>query len=391
MKIHEYQAKRFLEEYGIPAPAGDVASTPEEASRISEALGGGAVVKAQVHAGGRGRAGGIRLVDSAEEAGSAAADMLGRPLVTDQTVGTGVVVRAVLVVERVDVAQEFYLGITMDADQGVPVVMASTEGGVEIEQVAEDAPEKIVRVHGDPLLGLSPYRARDLAYALGSPPPLVRPMADITSRLYRLYTEKDCSLAEINPLVITADERVLALDAKLSFEDDALFRHPELRDLADPTQEDEFELRAGKAGLSYVKLEGGRVGCMVNGAGLAMATMDMTATAGASPANFLDVGGGAGEEQIAEAFRIIVSDPQVSVIFINLFGGILRCDSAARGVAAAAAEIGTRLPVVALLRGTNAEEGRRILADAGLGVQFLDNLSQAPQALTEALREAESQ
>jgi len=385
LKIHEHQARRILEEYGIPTPRGEVASTPEEARRIAEGLGGAAVVKAQVHAGGRGKAGGIKLVDTPEEAGAAAAGMLGKPLVTHQTGAGGVTVRTVLVAEKTDIARELYLGIVVDADAGAPVVMASTEGGVEIEQVAEEAPEKIIRARGDPLLGLSPYRARDLAYALQVPPALLRPTADLVSRLYRLFVDKDCSLAEINPLVITTDERVLALDARLAFEDDALFRHPELRELADPAQEDEFELRAGKAGLSYVKLEGGRVGCMVNGAGLAMATMDITPAAGAEPANFLDVGGGAGEEQIAEAFRIIVSDPDVEAVFINLFGGILRCDAAARGIVTAAGETSPRLPVVTLMRGTNADEGRRILSATALDVRLADDLVRATDALAEAL------
>ena len=385
MKIHEYQARRLLEEYGIPTPRGEVASTPEEARSIGEELGGAVVVKAQVHAGGRGKAGGIKLVDTPDEAGRAAAEMLGRSLVTHQTGAAGVMVSRVLVVERTDIARELYLGIVVDADAGVPVVMASGEGGVEIEQVAEETPEKIVRAFGDPLLGLSPYRARDLSYALRLGPDLVRPTADLASRLYRLFVEKDCSLAEINPLAITRDGRVLALDAKLAFEDDALFRHPELRDLGDPTQEDEFELRARKAGLSFVKLEGGRVGCMVNGAGLAMATMDITGTAGAAPANFLDVGGGADENQIAEAFRIIVSDPDVKAIFINLFGGILRCDVAARGIAAAAGDKGPQLPLVALMRGTNADEGRRILLGTGLDVRLVDDLAHATGALADAL------
>ena len=387
MKVHEYQAKRILEKYGIPTPRGQVASTPGEARRIARELGGAAVVKAQVHAGGRGKAGGIRLADGPEEAGNAAADMLGGPLVTAQTDAAGVTVSKVLVAEKTDIARELYMSVVIDADLGAPVVMASTEGGVEIEQVAEEAPEQIFRACGDPLSGLSPYRARDLAYALQVPPALVRPTADVVSRLYRLFVEEDCSLAEINPLAVTTDERILALDAKLAFEDDALFRHPELRDLADPAQEDEFELRAGEAGLSYVKLEGGRVGCMVNGAGLAMATMDITRTAGADPANFLDVGGGADEEQIAAAFRIIVSDPDVKAVFINLFGGILRCDVAARGIATAAEETNPRLPVVTLMRGTNADEGRRILSETGLDVRLAADLVRATELLTTVLEQ----
>lgn len=387
MKVHEYQAKKIFSGYGIPVPKGVVASTPEEARDAAERLGGGAVVKAQVHAGGRGRAGGIRVVDTPEEACDAAAEMLNSVLVTHQTGAIGAPVNTVLVEEKMGIARELYLSVIVDADARVPIVMASTEGGVDIEQVAEETPEKIFRAHGDPLLGLTPYRARDLVASLGVPGALARPTSDLVSRLYRLFVEKDCSLAEINPLVITDDERVLALDAKLNFEDDALFRHPELRDLADSSQEDEYELRAQKAGLSYVKLEEGKVGCMVNGAGLAMATMDITLTAGANPANFLDVGGGAGEESIAEAFRIIVSDPDVKAIFINLFGGILRCDAAARGVASAAAELDTRLPVVALMRGTNADEGKQILLDTQLDVRIADDLVGATHALANVLQQ----
>ncbi|MEE8362432.1 MAG: ADP-forming succinate--CoA ligase subunit beta, partial [Dehalococcoidia bacterium] len=350
MNVHEYQAKEILESYGIPVPRGGVADTPAEARRIAIELGGRVVVKAQVHAGGRGKAGGVKLVDSAAAAEIAAAGMLGRNLVTHQTGPAGVPVRKVLIAEAMDIADELYLGIVMDSDAGVPMVMASSEGGVEIEEVAATSPGKIVRAAGDPLIGLTPYRARDIAYRIGIPADLVRPATALISTLFRIFVEKDCSLVEINPLVVTGDGRLVALDAKLGFEDDALFRHPEVRALADPEQQDGLERRAAAAGLSYVKLEGGRVGCMVNGAGLAMATMDITTTVGADPANFLDVGGGADEDQISEAFQIIVADDDVRVMLINLFGGILRCDAAARGIVSGARRAGATLPIVVAMR-----------------------------------------
>ena len=292
--------------------------------------------------------------------------MLGRALVTPQTSPEGIVVRQVMVAEASDIARELYLAIVVDGEAGVPVAMASTEGGVEIEIVAETNPDKILQAEGDPIFGLTPYRARALARQLDLTADLIRPATDLIGRLYRLFVEKDCTLVEINPLVITTDGRIIALDAKIDLEDDALFRHPELLDLHDPAQDDQQELRAAQAGLSYVKLEGGRVGCMVNGAGLAMATMDITRWAGAEPANFLDVGGSASEEAIAEAFRIIVSDPEVEVILVNLFGGILRTDAAASGIVLAAKETGTDLPIVVAMRGTNSEEGQSILGESGL-------------------------
>ena len=385
MNIHEYQAREILESYGVPVPRAGVASTPEEARRLAVELGGRVVVKAQVHAGGRGKAGGVKLVETPEEAAEAAAGMLGKNLVTHQTKAGGVPVRKVLVAELTDIADELYLAITMDADARAPMVMASSEGGVEIEEVAANTPEKIVRVAADPLIGLSPYHARDIAIKIGIPTDLVRPAATLIMNLYRVFREKDASLVEINPLVVTTDGRVMALDAKIAFEDDALFRHKDVQALEDPEQSDELEQKAHEAGLAYVKLEGGRVGCMVNGAGLAMATMDITKTAGAAPANFLDVGGGAAEDKIAEAFEIIVSDEDVEAILINLFGGILRCDVAARGIAAGAHSTGTQLPLVVSMRGTNAEEGLQILADAGLNVTTVGNLGEAAAALTQVL------
>lgn len=385
MNIHEYQAREILDSYGVPVPRAGVASTPEEARQLAVELGGRVVVKAQVHAGGRGKAGGVKLVETPDEAAEAAAGMLGANLVTHQTKAGGVPVRKVLVAELTDISDELYLAITMDADARAPVVMASSEGGVEIEEVAANSPEKIVRVAADPLIGLSPYHARDIAIKIGVPTDLVRPTANLIMSLYRVFSEKDASLVEINPLVITTDGRVMALDAKIAFEDDALFRHPEVRALEDPEQSDELEQKAHEVGLAYVKLEGGRVGCMVNGAGLAMATMDITKTAGAAPANFLDVGGGAAEDKIAEAFGIIVSDNDVEAILVNLFGGILRCDVAARGIVAGAQRTDTKLPLVVSMRGTNAEEGLQILADAGLNVTTVGNLGEAATALTQVL------
>ena len=391
MKIHEYQARQLLEQAGIPTLPGDVATTPAEARKIAERLAGQVVVKAQIHAGGRGKAGGVKVVNTPAEAEAAAASMLGRRLVTHQTPSGGVLVRKVLVAAAADIADELYVAVVMDGDLGVPVVIASTEGGVEIEHVAETTPDKIMRVPGDPLIGFSPYRARDLAYALGVPVELVRPTADLIVRLYRLFVDKDCSLAEINPLVVTKparpgeQARIIALDAKVNLEDDALFRHPELQALHDPDQEEPLELRAAAADLSYVKLEGGRVGCMVNGAGLAMATMDITKWAGADPANFLDVGGSADEKRVEEAYRILVDDRDVEVILINLFGGILRCDAAARGIVAGAKATRHDLPIVVAMRGTNADEGLKILGDSGLKVSLAPDLAGAAEGLKKIL------
>ena len=388
MKIHEYQASQLLADYGVPVPRGEVASTADEARRIAANIGGKVVVKAQVHAGGRGKGGGVKLADTPDDAAEAAAGMLGRALVTPQTSPEGIVVRQVMVAEATDIAHELYLAIVVDGEAGVPMAMASTEGGVEIEVVAETNPEMIVQVAGDPILGLTPYRARALARQLDLPSNLVRPAADLIGRLYRLFVEKDCTLAEINPLVITSSGQIVALDAKIDLEDDALFRHPELAGLHDPEQDDPEELRAAQAGLSYVKLEGGRVGCMVNGAGLAMATMDITRWAGAEPANFLDVGGSASESAIAEAFRIIVSDPEVEVVLVNLFGGILRTDAAARGIVSAAKETGSDLPIVVAMRGTNSDEGLSILGESDLNITPATDLSGASEALKSILEKS---
>lgn len=385
MKLHEYQAKDVLASYGIPVPAGEAAGTPAEARRVAEQLGGKVVVKAQVHAGGRGKAGGVQLVDSPEEAERAAATMLGRNLVTHQTSAAGVPVKKVLVAQTTDIARELYLSIVVDGESRAPVIIASAAGGVEIEEIAETSPEKILRVVCDPVFGLWPYQARDLAKDLDMTGHAVRSATELITRLHRLFTANDCTLAEINPLAVTPDGEIIAVDAKINVEDDALFRHPELRGMADPEQEEELERRANEAGLSYVKLENGTVGCMVNGAGLAMATMDITQKAGTNPANFLDVGGGAQEDKISEAFKIIVSDPDVKAILINIFGGILRCDIAARGIVQGARQTGSALPIIALMRGTNAEEGRQILGEADLNVTFLDDLTEAASAVAHVL------
>ncbi|GBD11288.1 Succinate--CoA ligase [ADP-forming] subunit beta [bacterium HR23] len=383
MKLHEYQAKALLAQYGVPIPRGEVATTPEEAAAVARSLGGRVVVKAQVHAGGRGKAGGIRLVDTPQQAREAAQALLGRRLVTYQTGPEGVPVHKVLVAEAVDIARELYLAVVLDPSARGPAVIASAEGGVEIEEVARRSPEKIHRLAPDPLLGLMPFQGRQLAYALGLPPSLVRPFADTAVGIYRLFVEKDCSLVEINPLAITTDGRLLAVDAKVNLDDDALFRHPDLEALRDRTQEDPLEAAAADADIAYVRLEGD-VGCLVNGAGLAMATLDMVSRVGAQPANFLDVGGGASEEKVQKAFAIILDDPRVKRILVNIFGGILRCDVAARGIVSAVRAKGFCPPMVVRMLGTNVQEGRDILRTAGLPVTFVETLQEAAEALRKA-------
>ena len=385
MKIHEFQAKDILAKHGVPVPRGGVASTPQEASQIAADLKGKAVVKAQVHAGGRGKAGGIKVVSSANEAEQATEALLGTKLVTFQTGPEGVPVRRVLVEEAVNAEKELYVGMVIDgAAQGV-VAIASEAGGVEIEEVAAQTPEKILRVTVDPMLGLQPYQGRKLAYGLNLRPELIRPVADLMGNLYKVFVELDCSLAEINPLVVTAESRVLAVDAKLNFDDEALFRHPDLQEMRDPEQEDPLEVEAREYDISYVKLHGD-VGCIVNGAGLAMATMDVIGVAGATPANFLDIGGGADEEKVAQALKIVLSDPRVKRVLVNIFGGILRCDVAARGFLMAAEAMPHAMrPMVVRMLGTNADEGRATLADSSLDVTLIDDLGQAAQAIKAAI------
>jgi succinyl-CoA synthetase beta subunit len=365
VKVHEYQAKTLLREFGVAVPRGEVAETPAAARAAAERLGGRVVVKAQVHAGGRGKAGGIKLAADPAGAEEAAGQILGMVLRTPQTPPGGIRVRAVLVEEVADVARELYLSITLDRARGAHVAMASAAGGMNIEEVAAASPEKILREWAHPALGLADFQARRLAFGLGLSGDHARQGAGLIRNLFALYLAKDCSLAEINPLVVTGDGRVLALDAKLNFDDSALSRRPEIAALRDAGEEEPLDVEASRYGLTYIKLDGD-VGCMVNGAGLAMATMDIIKLAGGSPANFLDVGGGASPEQIENAFRILSSDPGVKAVFINVFGGILRCDRLAAGVIAAVTKLGLRLPVVVRMEGTNVELGRTMLAESGL-------------------------
>ena len=387
MKIHEYQAKALLREFGVPVPAGDVAETPAQARAVAERLGGKVVVKAQVHAGGRGKGGGIKLADDPAGAEAAAGQILGMMLKTPQTPPEGIKVLRVLVEEASPIATELYLSITLDRARSTHVVMASPSGGMDIEEVAAKHPEKIIRERTDPSLGLQPFQARTLAFGLGLSGDAFKAGVGLILSLFRLYTAKDASLAEINPLVITRDGRVLALDAKLNFDDNALYRHPELAALRDVNEETPLEVDASRFGLNYIKLDG-NVGCMVNGAGLAMATMDIVKLAGGEPANFLDVGGGASPEQIENAFRILSSDPSVRAVFINVFGGILRCDRLAEGVIGAMRKLGLDLPVVVRMEGTNVELGKKMLAESGLPLVTADDMGTGAAKVVELSREA---
>ena len=380
MKLHEHQAKAILKSYGVPVPRGGVVSSGAEAKALTGELGGKAVLKAQVHAGGRGKAGGVAPVGSPDEADDAASMLLGKQLVTAQTGPEGVPVRKLLVEETAQVSRELYLAIMVDRVVRGPVIIASDAGGMEIEEVAAREPGRIHREAVDPLLGFQPFQGRRLASALGLDTKLARPASQIMGALYRVFVDHDCSLVEINPLAVTGDGRVIALDAKLELEDDSLFRHGGLTDLRDVEQENPFEARAREYGIAYVKLDG-EVGCLVNGAGLAMATLDVISAAGTSPANFLDVGGGASEEKVAEAFGIILSDPQVKRVLVNVFGGILRCDIAARGIARACREHGKSPPILARMLGTNVEEGKAILGESGLDVTFADSLEEVAEKL----------
>ena len=385
MNLHEYQAKQLFKDYGIPVLPWRIAESAEEAEIAANELGCPVIVKAQVHAGGRGKAGGVKFAATAEDAVQYASDMLGTRMVTHQTGPGGVPIDKVMITPAADIAHEYYVSIVMDGDEGAPAIIATREGGVEIEQVAEEHPEKIVRIIGDPLIGLLPYKARDAALALGFPTPLIRPATALISNAYRLFTDNDCSLVEINPLVESEDGKIIALDAKVGIEDDALFRHPNLRDLHDPAQMDPLEREASKYDLAYVKLEGGRVGCMVNGAGLAMATMDITKWAGAEPANFLDIGGSADLDRIEHAFKIIVSDPDVEIILVNLFAGIARSDVVATGIINAAKEVGSNKPIVAAMRGTNAEEGLRLFDESDMDITPSPDMASAAEALRDKL------
>jgi succinyl-CoA synthetase beta subunit len=387
VKIHEYQAKVLLREFGVPVPEGDVADTPATAKAIAQRLGGRVVVKAQVHAGGRGKAGGIKLAEDAAGAEAAAKQILGMRLKTPQTPPEGILVRAVWVEQASAIDRELYLSMTLDRVRSTHVVMASQAGGMDIEEVAEKTPEKIIREWAHPALGLAEFQARRLAFGLGLSGESFKQGVDLIRNLFRLYLAKDCSLTEINPLVVTTDGRVLALDAKLNFDDNALYRHQELVELRDIHEEDPRDVEASKYSLNYIKLDG-NVACMVNGAGLAMATMDIVKLAGGEPANFLDVGGGASPEQIENAFRILSSDPAVKAIFINVFGGILRVDRLAEGVISAVRKLGLTLPVVLRAEGTNVEQGKKMLADSGLPLIMADDMGDGARKVVTLARKA---
>jgi succinyl-CoA synthetase beta subunit len=389
MKIHEYQAKEVLKGYGVPVPKGGVAETPEEALKIAEGLGGKAiVVKAQIHAGGRGKGGGVRLVKTPKEAEKAAKDILGMTLITHQTGPSGRIVRRVLIEEGMEIKEELYLGVVVDRSKACPVIMASREGGVEIEKVAAETPEKIVKEWIDPITGFKGFHVSKIGYSLGLDPGQIGKLKAVLSGLYKAFCEKDCLLAEINPLVLTTGGDFIALDAKMNFDDNGLFRHKEISALRDLNEEASLEIEASKYNLNYIKLDG-NVGCMVNGAGLAMATMDIIKVVGAEPANFLDVGGGATAEMVKNGFKILMSDPGVKVVFINIFGGILRCDTLARGVTEAVREINVKMPVVVRLEGTNVEEGRKILKESGLNFTVGVGMKDAAEKVAEALQKVQ--
>jgi succinyl-CoA synthetase beta subunit len=379
MKIHEYQAKAILARYGVTTPRGEVAFTKEEAREAAQRLRSPVVVvKAQIHAGGRGKAGGVKLARSADEAADLASHILGMTLVTPQTGPGGRTVKRLLVEEGLDIKRELYLGLLVDRASGLPVFMASTAGGMEIEEVAKTNPEAILREPIHPVVGLQPYQARKIAFGLGLAPEIVSLAIPFLQALYRAFLDTDASLLEINPCVLTGDGRLVALDAKMTLDDNALFRHTNLRELRDMDEEDPLEVEASKYGLNYIKLDGS-VACMVNGAGLAMATMDIIKYAGGSPANFLDVGGGASADQVKNAFRILMSDPSVRAVFINIFGGILRCDVLATGVVAAAKDLRLKVPVVVRMEGTNVELGQQIIRDSGLNFTLANGMKDGAQ------------
>jgi succinyl-CoA synthetase beta subunit len=380
MKIHEYQAKSILREYNLPVPRGEVAETPEKARDIAAALKTRVVIKAQIHAGGRGKGGGVKLGDTPEAAYDAAKAILGMTLVTHQTGPEGKLVQRLLVEEASQIGRELYLSLVVDRarERECVVFMASPAGGMDIEEVARTTPEKIFKVAIHPCIGFSPFQARKLAYGLGLDKNQINQFTQIAKNLYQLFVDKDCSLLEINPLVVTADGNLLAVDTKINFDDDGLFRHPELKDLRDESEENPLEVVAKNTGVNYIKLDGS-VGCMVNGAGLAMTTMDLIKLAGGEPANFLDVGGGASAEVIEKAFRILTSDPNVKTILVNIFGGILRCDRVANGIIEAFKNIDMKLPMVVRLQGTNVDEGRRLLKESGIKFTVADELFEAAQ------------
>jgi succinyl-CoA synthetase beta subunit len=385
MNIHEFQAKQILGRFGAPVPKGQPAATPEEAARAFETLGQSrAVVKAQIHAGGRGKAGGVKLVSSAAEAREFAAKLLGKPLVTHQTGPDGRVVRRVYVEQAGEIARELYLGMVIDRNAESVAVIASTEGGMEIEEVAAKTPERIITEPINPLIGLGGFQSRKIAFALGLRDKQVNQFAALLAAIYRAFNDTDASLIEINPLVVTKGGDIVCLDAKMSFDDNGLFRHPDVRELRDPNEEDPAETEAAKYDLSYVHLDG-NIGCMVNGAGLAMATMDIVKHYGAEPANFLDVGGGANSQKVAAAFRILLSDPRVKGVLINIFGGIMLCDVLAQGVVDAAREVKLSIPLVVRMEGTNVEKGKQILKDSGIKVIAASDMADAARRAVAAI------
>ena len=390
MNIHESQAKSLLAQYGVAVPKGKVAFNVEQAMAAARDLGGPVwVVKAQIHAGGRGKGGGVKVVDSLEKVEQAASDILGMQLVTHQTGPAGKEVKRIYIEDGCDIARELYLGMLVDRASSRVTVIASTEGGMEIEEVAASTPEKIIKVAIDPAIGLQPFHARKLAFGLGLTGTQVRSAVAFLSAMYKAFTELDASMVEINPLVVTGDGELLALDAKMNFDSNGLFRHPQVEELRDLDEEDPAEVEAGEHELNYIKLDGS-IGCMVNGAGLAMATMDIIELYGSSPANFLDVGGGATAERVTVAFKIILSDPNVKGILVNIFGGIMRCDVIAEGIVVAAKEVVLNVPLVVRLEGTNVEQGKAILADSGLPIVSADNLGDAAEKVVKIVKSGKS-
>ncbi|MGD9587897.1 MAG: ADP-forming succinate--CoA ligase subunit beta [Pyrinomonadaceae bacterium] len=386
MKIHEYQGKALLKEYGVPVPRGIVARTADEAEAAAKDLGTDVVVvKAQIHAGGRGKGGGVKLAKSPEEAKQIASEMLGMMLVTHQTGPEGREVKTLLIEEGLPIDKEFYLGITLDRVSGRNVFMASSAGGMDIEKVAEETPDLILKEKIDPSVGLRPFQARKLAFGLGIPNELVNQAAKFMLSLYDAYEKMDASLVEINPFLLTKDNRLIALDAKVNFDDNAMFRHKDYAELRDLNEEEPLEIEASKFDLNYIKLDG-NIGCMVNGAGLAMATMDIIKLAGGEPANFLDVGGGASQERVEQAFKILLADENVKAVLINIFGGIVRCDMVANGVVAAAKNLHVEIPIVARLEGTNVEEGRRVLEASDIGIIPATTMADAAEKVVTAAK-----
>ena len=382
MKIHEYQAKEILREYGVPVPRGGVASTKEKARKIAEELGGTVIVKAQIHAGGRGKGGGVKLAANADEAEEHAGNILGMNLVTHQTGAEGKEVQKVLIEEGIDIAQELYFGIVLDRVTGQLVLMASKEGGVEIEKVAAENPDAIMKEHIEPSVGIQPFQLRKLAFGLGLKGDAFKEATRFFSKLLKAYEANDSSLVEINPLVITADDKVIALDAKMNFDDNALYKHKNIIDMRDLTEEDPYEVEASKFDLNYIKLDG-NIGCMVNGAGLAMATMDIIKLSGGEPANFLDVGGAANVATVENGFKILMSDKTIKAVLINIFGGIVRCDVVAKGVVEAAKNVKIDVPLIVRLEGTNAKEGREILENSSIDINVASNFSEGAQKAVE--------